>query len=197
MKQVRMIDYDDLPEGEKEYQSDNGCGKEYARYLVFEIGGKTVYRSDAMEPEDARFYRNLSWIQHDLDALIAERNAARDEALMLEMVADALKNDLGTARAEAAELREEIEMLREGWAAAIAQDLQAELSAANAYVIRANAETIRLVDELANARAEAAALRTAATEFANTMSRLSPVWNIPMRQAWDKLFATIDATLTE
>ena len=42
------------------------------------------------------------------------------------------------------------------------------------------------------ARAEADELRRAATEFANTMAALSPVWNMPMRQAWDKLFAVIN-----
>ena len=83
MDTIRMIGYDELPEGEKEYQPNNGCGREYARYLVFEIGGETVYRSDAMEPEDARFFRDLSWIQSDLSALIAERDALREELAAL------------------------------------------------------------------------------------------------------------------
>ena len=61
---VTIIEYDDLPEDVKQDQPNNGAGKEAASYLKIEISGKPdSYYSDAMEPEDARFYRDLSWIK--------------------------------------------------------------------------------------------------------------------------------------
>lgn len=45
--------------------SDNGSGKEFASYLVlYDAQGQFIEMfSDAMEPEDATFYRDLSWIE--------------------------------------------------------------------------------------------------------------------------------------
>ena len=61
---VEMARYDDLLPEYKESQPDNGAGKEYASYLVIKHNGNIIsVESDAMEPEDARFYRDLSWIQ--------------------------------------------------------------------------------------------------------------------------------------
>jgi len=67
---VECCSYDELlPEHLKDNSlSDNGCGKEYATYLIVKYKGKIIrFESDAMEPEDARFYRDLSWIE---DALL-------------------------------------------------------------------------------------------------------------------------------
>ena len=73
---VTIINYNDLPEEEKDQQPDNGAGKEEASYLKVEIYGKrTVYYSDAMEPEDARFYRDLSWVK---SALLAAYQAGKE-----------------------------------------------------------------------------------------------------------------------
>lgn len=61
---VEMVNYEGLPdEIEKEGLSDNGAGKEYATYLLIWHNKKLLEcQSDAMEPEDARFSRDLNWI---------------------------------------------------------------------------------------------------------------------------------------
>jgi len=57
------ITYGDLTQTEKDEVPDNGAGKEYAGYLRVSHNGKTIaLESDAMEPEDCVFYRDLSWI---------------------------------------------------------------------------------------------------------------------------------------
>jgi hypothetical protein len=38
-------------------------------------------------------------------------------------------------------------------------------------------------------------MREDVTEFAYTMAALSPIWNAPMQQAWNKLFAVVDPSL--
>lgn len=59
---------------------NNGGGKEYASYLLIEDeAGRRVY-SDAMEPEDCRFYRDLEWIKTELDRA-HEMIRSRDELL--------------------------------------------------------------------------------------------------------------------
>lgn len=60
---VEYLDYDGLTEDEKRYAPNNGSGKDMAAYLriTYEDGDSHV-ESDAMEPEDANFYRDLSWI---------------------------------------------------------------------------------------------------------------------------------------
>ena len=66
MRTVKLVDFDALSEEEKEFQPNNGAGKEYASYIVIEDEkGKRIY-SDAMEPEDATFSRDLSWILEEL-----------------------------------------------------------------------------------------------------------------------------------
>ena len=55
--------YKELTDKEKEDVSDNGSGKEYAMYIRVTYNGETILlESDAMEPEDASFGRDLSWI---------------------------------------------------------------------------------------------------------------------------------------
>ena len=65
MYEVEQCSYSNLPEEVKEewLLSNNGAGKEYASYIIEKVDGKIVrVESDAMEPEDARFSRNLNWI---------------------------------------------------------------------------------------------------------------------------------------
>lgn len=61
--EVKEVGFDDLSDDEKNGASCNGSGKEYASYLRITYNGATIgLYSDAMEPEDCRFYRDLSWI---------------------------------------------------------------------------------------------------------------------------------------
>lgn len=63
MLKISVGDFDSLSEDEKGAASNKGSGKEYASYLRVELNGVTIaLKSDAMEPEDARFYRDLRWI---------------------------------------------------------------------------------------------------------------------------------------
>jgi len=63
MLDIKIINFDDLTEDEKEDQPDNGCGKEYSTYIRITHGGSTIaIHSDAMEPEDCIFGRDLSWV---------------------------------------------------------------------------------------------------------------------------------------
>ena len=70
---VKLMTYEEvmqleLTENEK-YLSNNGSGKECASYIVIaDRKGRRIY-SDAMEPEDARFDRDLSWIVEELNLL--------------------------------------------------------------------------------------------------------------------------------
>ena len=68
MLTITSESYDDLTEEEQDNQPDNGDGKEYASYLRVMSNGKTLtIHSDAMEPEDCRFYRDLSWIKGSIE----------------------------------------------------------------------------------------------------------------------------------
>ena len=63
MLDVKVESFEDLTEEEKEDASNNGSGKEYASYIRITHNGKPLYLdSDAMEPEDATFTRDLAWI---------------------------------------------------------------------------------------------------------------------------------------
>lgn len=65
---ITTCDYDELPDWvSKEDLPDNGSGREYASYLLIEDGKYKAVYSDAMEPEDARFYRDLGWIKHEIE----------------------------------------------------------------------------------------------------------------------------------
>lgn len=64
MLKVTSLEFEDLTDEEKQNAPNNGSGKEYAGYLRVTYKGETLLlASDAMEPEDARFYRDLSWIE--------------------------------------------------------------------------------------------------------------------------------------
>ncbi len=66
MRKVSLVSFDDLKKEEQEDQPNNGAGKEYASYILIESPfGRRIY-SDAMEPEDAVFYRDLNWIVDEL-----------------------------------------------------------------------------------------------------------------------------------
>lgn len=62
--EVRLLDYKDLsPEKQKEYKYHN-----YYTFLqVKHKGNEIAFHSDMMEREDARFYRDLSWIDELLE----------------------------------------------------------------------------------------------------------------------------------
>lgn len=63
MLKISIVDFDSLSDEEKEEASDNGSGKECAYYLRVELDGDTIaLESDAMEPEDVCFHRDLGWI---------------------------------------------------------------------------------------------------------------------------------------
>lgn len=65
---VHLITADDLSEEELKVQPDNGSGKDYASYLkIYHKGYVVGIFSDAMEPEDARFLRDMSWISGALE----------------------------------------------------------------------------------------------------------------------------------
>lgn len=62
MYEAKMITYDDLTPEEKDLAPDNGFGMEYASYIRITDNAGTYVKSDAMEPEDAIFFRDLDWI---------------------------------------------------------------------------------------------------------------------------------------
>ena len=64
MLEVTRPRFEELTEDERANVSNNGSGKEYAGYIKVTHDGATILlENDAMEPEDARFCRDLSWIQ--------------------------------------------------------------------------------------------------------------------------------------
>lgn len=60
--------FEDLTEEEQEDVPNNGCGKDMATYIRITDNDETRVYSDAMEPEDTTFYRDLSWIAPELEA---------------------------------------------------------------------------------------------------------------------------------
>lgn len=77
--EIKIVSYDELPEEiDRDWGlSNNGCGKEYADYLLLYYNGKLLRcESDAMEREDACFYRNLSWIK---DAVLEAYELGKSE----------------------------------------------------------------------------------------------------------------------
>lgn len=68
MYKVEVVSYDELTEEDKGFGlSNNGHGKEFASYLRIIHNGKVInLESDAMEPEDVCFGRDLSWIAEAL-----------------------------------------------------------------------------------------------------------------------------------
>jgi len=65
MLKVTYERYNDLSKGETYDVSNNGHGKEYAGYLRVTHKGDTILlESDAMEPEDCTFSRDLNWVKN-------------------------------------------------------------------------------------------------------------------------------------
>jgi len=63
MLKVTIEDYEQLSDEEKESAPDSGCGKEYASYIRIIHNNETIrLESDASEPEDRFFHRDLLWI---------------------------------------------------------------------------------------------------------------------------------------
>ncbi len=63
MLEIKDLNFEDLTDDQASNVPNNGCGKEYANYIkVFHNGVLIALESDAMEPEDVRFYRDLGWI---------------------------------------------------------------------------------------------------------------------------------------
>lgn len=66
--EAKILNWEELKSavGEAEaegFSNNNGSGRVYADYYVFYRNGKVFdWHSDAMEPEDARFSRDLNWI---------------------------------------------------------------------------------------------------------------------------------------
>jgi len=64
MLEVSSVWFDDLTEAEQEEQPDNGSGKEDSCYIKITHGGDVIaIYSDAIEPEDCSFGRDLRWIK--------------------------------------------------------------------------------------------------------------------------------------
>ena len=60
---VTIESFEDLSNDEQEMASDNGYGKECAYYIrVCHDGNTILLESDAIEPEDKTFCRDLSWV---------------------------------------------------------------------------------------------------------------------------------------
>ena len=60
---IEIINYESLTEEEKKDAPNNGAGEELANYMRVTWPDRTTEcHSDAMEPEDALFLRDLSWI---------------------------------------------------------------------------------------------------------------------------------------
>jgi len=78
MLEINRVSFEELTENEKEEQPNNGCGKEYAGYLKITHGGNVVaIYSDAMEPEDCGFHRDLRWVS---DAIESAYEAGKEDA---------------------------------------------------------------------------------------------------------------------
>jgi len=61
---IKILNYDGLTEGERAKAPNNGSGKEMATYMrITYAPGIEQTESDAMEPEDVRFHRDLSWVE--------------------------------------------------------------------------------------------------------------------------------------
>ena len=60
---IEILRFNDLTQVQQDDMPNNGGGKEWANYIKVSDGNLLVaLQSDAMEPEDATFGRDLSWI---------------------------------------------------------------------------------------------------------------------------------------
>ena len=65
---ARTVSFEELPQWvDKDNLSNNGSGKEYANYIIIEDGDYKAVYSDAMEPEDKCFFRDLDWITTEIN----------------------------------------------------------------------------------------------------------------------------------
>lgn len=81
---VEIQSFQQLSAEERACASTNGIGKECANYLRVTYGGDLILlESDAMEPEDCRFSRDLKWIRAALESAFlmgAQSNAQIEKA---------------------------------------------------------------------------------------------------------------------
>jgi len=63
MLDIKVLDFTELTKEEQDEQPNNGRGKENASYLLVDDYQTIAIYSDAMEPEDCSFHRDLSWIR--------------------------------------------------------------------------------------------------------------------------------------
>ena len=63
MLEIKEVQFEELTKEQQDDQPNNGSGKEYANYIVVSHGGvvSSIY-SDAMEPEDCSFSKDLNWV---------------------------------------------------------------------------------------------------------------------------------------
>ena len=65
---ITIENYNNLNPDEQSHTSNNGIGKIYANYLRIKYKDKTIaLYSDAIEPEDTSFHRDLQWIKTELE----------------------------------------------------------------------------------------------------------------------------------
>jgi len=65
MLKITSPDYEDLTSDEQIFVPNNGFGKKTASYIRVTHKGETIcLKSDAIEPEDATFCRDLFWIKN-------------------------------------------------------------------------------------------------------------------------------------
>jgi len=100
MFEVKLLKFEDLTESEQDHVSNNGSGKEYAGYIKVILNGETVlFESDAMEPEDATFSRDLSWVKEIIEKSYEFGKADQGGATMKKK----LLNTLATSTRDAVE----------------------------------------------------------------------------------------------
>lgn len=69
---IYTTDYEGLPDWAKEEVYKSEWYDPY--YLVIEDGDYKKVYSDAMEPEDVKFYRDLSWVAEELQRAYARKD---------------------------------------------------------------------------------------------------------------------------
>ncbi len=75
---ITIVSYENLPNWvNRAFLSSNGAGKENANYILIEDGDYKECYSDAMEPEDCRFTRDLSWIVGEIQRAGQKRSSGR------------------------------------------------------------------------------------------------------------------------
>jgi hypothetical protein len=68
MFKIEVLNFDQLSDVQKATAPNNGHGKKHASYIRVTHNNRLVcIESDAMEPEDALFCRDLSWIPNVLE----------------------------------------------------------------------------------------------------------------------------------